>query len=89
MSTPQFKLGDVVTYETLDEEYYSRGYGVIMETKASTIVSICYKLANGDILDEKRLLLVQPKEEKKSKESIDGRPRDPERNDPDSGTGQK
>lgn len=73
MSTPQFKVGDVVTYETLDEEYYSRGYGIHMETKASTILSICYKLANGDVIEEKKLLLVQPKEEKKSNESVDGR----------------
>lgn len=54
----QFKVGQVVTYETLDEEYYSRGYGIHMETKASTIVSICYKLANGDIVEEKKLMLV-------------------------------
>ena len=54
----QFKVGQVVTYETLDQEYYYRGYGCIMETKASTIVSICYKLANGDIVEEKKLMLV-------------------------------
>ena len=66
MSEAQFKIGDVVTYQTLDEEYYSRGYGVIMETKASTIVSICYKLANGDIVEERKLIKVEP-EEKKSK----------------------
>lgn len=58
---PQFKVGQVVTYQTLDEEYYYRGYGIHMETKASTIVSICYKLANGDIVEEKKLLLVESK----------------------------
>ncbi len=62
MSTAQFKPGDVVTYTTLDEEYYSRRYGVSMETKASTIVSICYRLANGDVVEEKKLVLVQTKE---------------------------
>ena len=65
MSTPQFKIGDVVTYQTLDEEYYSRGYGISMETKASTIVSICYKLANGDVIEEKKLILVRSPTEKK------------------------
>lgn len=67
LQTPSFKIGDKVKYETLDEEYYSRGYGVIMETKTSTIVSICYKLANGDIVEQKKLVLALPekKEEKK------------------------
>lgn len=41
-------IGDQVTYETLDEEYYSRGYGVIMETKKTTIVGIKYIMQNGD-----------------------------------------
>ncbi len=67
MNTPQFKPGDIVTYKTLDEEYYSRGYGVIFETKASTIVSIYYKLANGDLIEEKKLVLVEPQENPKSK----------------------
>jgi hypothetical protein len=59
MSTSKFKPGDVVTYTTLDEESYSRGYGIHMETKASTIVSIYYKLANGDLIEEKKLVPVQ------------------------------
>jgi len=59
MSESQFKVGDVVTYKTVDMEYYSRGYGISYETKASTIVSICYKLANGDIQEEKQLVLVE------------------------------
>jgi hypothetical protein len=63
MSEVTFKVGDVVTYKTVDMEYYSRGYGVSYETKASTIVSICYKLANGDIVEQKDLLLVQSKSE--------------------------
>ncbi len=65
MSEQRFQVGEVVTYETLDEEYYSRGYGVIMETKASTIVSIYYKLANGDLVPQHKLLKVEPKPEKK------------------------
>ncbi len=59
-STATFCVGDIVTYETLDEEYYSRGYGCIMETKASTIVAIYYKMANGDLIKEKHLVLVKP-----------------------------
>ncbi len=58
MSEPKFQVGQVVTYQTLDEESYFRGYGVNMETKASTIVSIYYKLANGDLVEEKKLMLV-------------------------------
>ena len=54
------QIGDKVKYETLDEEYYSRGYGIIMETKTSTIVSICYKLANGEVVEANKLLLVEP-----------------------------
>jgi hypothetical protein len=48
MSEQTLKIGDQVTYETLDEEYYSRGYGVIMETKKTTIVGIKYIMQNGD-----------------------------------------
>lgn len=57
MSEAQFQIGDVVTYATLDMEYYSRGYGISHETKGSTIVSICYKLANGDTVEQKQLTL--------------------------------
>jgi hypothetical protein len=59
-----FRVGDVVTYTTLDEEYYSRGYGINYETKASTIVSIYYKMANGDMMEEKKLMLVLNAESK-------------------------
>lgn len=61
MSEATFKLGDVVTYKTLDMEYYSRGYGINYETKGSTIVSICYKLANGDTVEQNQLVLVESK----------------------------
>jgi hypothetical protein len=63
MSTPSFTVGDTVTYQTVDMEYYSRGYGLSYETKGSTIVSICYKLANGDIVEQKQLVLVESKSE--------------------------
>ncbi len=65
MSEPKFQVGQVVTYQTLDEEYYSRGYGINMETKASTIVSIYYKLANGGLVEEKKLVLVDIKKDEK------------------------
>jgi hypothetical protein len=61
MSEQKFSVGDVVSYETLDIESYSRGYGVHMESKASTIVSVCYRLANGDVIEERKLVLVQSK----------------------------
>ena len=64
MSTPQFKIGDQVTYETVDMEYYSRGYGLSMETKASTIVAISYEMANGDKIQQDKLVLVRPAESK-------------------------
>jgi hypothetical protein len=69
MSTPQFKVGDVVTYQTLDEESYTRGYGVHMETKASTIISIYYKLANGDLVQENKLVRVQQETKEEPKTS--------------------
>ena len=62
--TTAFNVGNVVTYQTLDEEYYSRGYGINYETKASTIVSIYYKMANGDMIEEKKLVLVSSPESK-------------------------
>jgi hypothetical protein len=64
--TATFRVGDRVTYETLDEEYYSRGYGCIMETKASTIVSIYYKMANGDLIEQRKLVPVETPTESKS-----------------------
>lgn len=59
-----FSVGDRVTYETLDQEYYSRGYGCIMESKASTIVAIYYKMANGDMMQQEKLVPVDPPQSK-------------------------
>lgn len=59
-SVNTFRVGDRVTYETLDEEYYSRGYGCIMESKASTIVAVYYKMANGDMIRDEKLVLIEP-----------------------------
>jgi hypothetical protein len=68
MSEMKFKIGDRVKYETLDEEYYYRGYGVSMETKTSQIVSICYKLANGETVEEKKLILIPESKSEPKKE---------------------
>lgn len=68
MSENKFKIGDKVKYETLDEEYYYRGYGVSMETKTSQIVSICYKLANGETVEEKKLILIPESKSEPKKE---------------------
>jgi hypothetical protein len=64
MSSVSFKIGDKVKYETVDEEYYSRGYGICMETKTSQVVSICYKLANGEVVEQRKLSLVNTVESK-------------------------
>jgi hypothetical protein len=56
----QFKIGDVVQYKDVDMEYYSRGYGINYETKTAQIVSICYKLSNGETVEEKKLVKKEP-----------------------------
>ena len=61
-----FKVGDTVKYEMWDGEE-GRGYGWCMVEKKAQIVSICYKLSNGDTVEEKRLMLVAPKEPAESK----------------------
>jgi len=57
MSESQFKIGETVTYERWDGEE-GRGYGWFLATKKAKIVSICYKLDNGDIMEETRLVKV-------------------------------
>lgn len=62
MSTPTFKIGDTVTYERWDGEE-GRGYGWCMITKKAKIVSICYKLDNGEIIEESKLVKIESKSE--------------------------
>ncbi len=62
MSTPNFQIGETVTYETWDGEE-GRGYGWFLATKKAKIISICYKLENGEIVDEKKLTKVESKSE--------------------------
>ncbi len=58
MSEPKFKIGTPVTYQEMDGEE-GRSYGWFLATKKATIVSIYYKLDNGDIVEEKKLTLLQ------------------------------
>ncbi len=51
------KVGDTVTYERWDGEE-GRSYGWFLAQKKAKIVSICYKLDNGDIIEETRLVKV-------------------------------
>ncbi len=60
MSEPQFKVGETVTYERWDGEE-GRSYGWFLATKKAKIVSICYKLDNGDTIEEKQLVKVESK----------------------------
>jgi hypothetical protein len=55
----KFKIGDQVTYQDVDMESYSRGYGISYETKTATVVSIVYKLSNGETVEEKKLTKVE------------------------------
>ena len=55
----KFKIGDKVTYQDVDMESYSRGYGISYETKTATVVSIVYKLSNGETVEEKKLTKVE------------------------------
>ena len=58
-----YKVGDTVQYERWDGEE-GRTYGWFLATKKAKIVSVCYKLDNGDVIEEKQLILVPPPESK-------------------------
>ena len=62
MSTPNFQIGETVTYEMWDGEE-GRGYGWFLNRKKAKIVSIYYKLDNGDMMEEKKLVKVESKSE--------------------------
>lgn len=55
-----FKIGDTVKYEFWDGEE-GRGYGWFMNTAKAKIVSVYYKLDNGEVVPESKLTLVPPK----------------------------
>jgi hypothetical protein len=52
----EMKVGDIVQYETIDMESFSRGYGIMRETHKSKIVDFKVVLANGDIEVPKKLI---------------------------------
>ncbi len=54
------KVGDKVTYQDVDMEFYSRGYGITYETKTATIVGVYYRLSNGDTIEEQKLTKISP-----------------------------
>ena len=58
----QFQVGQTVTYQIWDGEE-GRSYGWFLATKKAKIVSICYKLDNGDVIEETKLALVESKSE--------------------------
>jgi hypothetical protein len=66
MDTQTFKIGEKVTYQDVDMESYSRGYGINYETKNATIVSVCYKLSNGEVVEAKKLRKISDGETQKS-----------------------
>lgn len=57
--TQNFKVGDKVTYQDVDMEYYYRGYGLSYETKTAQVIEVCYKLSNGDCVPASKLSLVK------------------------------
>ncbi len=67
----KYKIGDKVTYQDVDMEYYSRGYGLSYERKTATVVSIVYKLSNGETVEESKLTKIEdtmPKKETSTKD---------------------
>lgn len=58
-----FKIGDTVTYQRWDGEE-GRSYGWFLATKKAKIVSVCYKLDNGDLMEESKLVLVESPQSK-------------------------
>jgi hypothetical protein len=61
-----FKIGDTVKYEFMDGEE-GRSYGWFRNTAQAKIVSVYYKLDNGQVISESKLMLVVPKEPVASK----------------------
>ncbi len=68
-SSQQYKEGDTITYKTVDMEYYSRGYGVIYETKTSKVVQICYKMENGDTITVRNIQMEEESKKEPKKDS--------------------
>ena len=52
------QVGDTVTYQTVDMESYSRGYGVSYETKTSRVRGVKVMMENGDMETPNKLTKV-------------------------------
>jgi hypothetical protein len=52
----QERKGDIITYRTLDMEYYGRGYGIAYETGTSKIEKLQYSLENGLTITQEDIL---------------------------------
>lgn len=65
----EFKKGETVTYKILDEESYSRGYGIYYETKTSVIREIRYVMENGDMITVQNIQDAKEEAKKLKKES--------------------
>ncbi len=61
----ELKQGQTVTYKILDEESYSRGYGIYYETKTSVIREIKYVMENGDMITVRNIEQAQAEKEAK------------------------
>jgi hypothetical protein len=59
-----YKPGQSVTYKILDEESYSRGYGIHYEIKTSVIREIRYVMENGDTITLRNIQAAEAKEPK-------------------------
>ena len=59
--------GQTITYKTLDEESYSRGYGIHYETKTSKVREILYRMANGDLISVQNIQMAEEDKEPKNK----------------------
>lgn len=68
--TQTFRVGDKVTYEDVDMEYYSRGYGLAYETKTAEVIEVCYKLSNGECVSARKLKLVKKDESTKGTSQV-------------------
>ncbi len=71
MSEKSFKIGDTVTYEWWDGEE-GRSYGWFLAMKTAKVVSISYKLDNGDMVEEKKLTKLEQSKSESPKEEKNG-----------------
>jgi hypothetical protein len=61
------KEGDAIMYKILDEESYSRGYGICYETKTSKVREVLYRMENGDLISVRNIQMLEEDKEPKNK----------------------